>query len=189
MPLAWLYNGSYKLVALELHNNCSCIVTTKLHELHTYTVPHMMNCICCNSCNSSNNTHVVKIWWVIMKLLIDVKINSCKIILHYCNNKFALHMHTFISFTFFSTNLTLPFIKTLDSWLFHIIRISTSEYVIKNSKNKITIHFIILWYYKKFTQQYKHKIHYRNMCLSISLKTWIKITAESHVLLKKIPKQ
>jgi len=28
--LAWRYNGSCKLVALELHNNYSCIVATKL---------------------------------------------------------------------------------------------------------------------------------------------------------------
>jgi len=100
--LTWLYNGNYKLVALKLHNICFFIIATKLHELHTYTVPHMMNCICCNSCNSSSNTRVVKIGWVIMKLLVAMKFNSCRIIPHYCNNKFAFHMHKFIIFALFS---------------------------------------------------------------------------------------
>jgi hypothetical protein len=27
-------------------------------------------------------------------MLVDVKFNSCKIIPHYCKNRFALHMHT-----------------------------------------------------------------------------------------------
>jgi hypothetical protein len=44
-----------------------------------------------------------------MKLLVDVKINSFIIIPHYCNNKFSLHMHTFIIFTFFfnTFNITI----------------------------------------------------------------------------------
>ncbi len=118
-----------------------------------------------------------------------MKFHSCRIIPHYFNNKFALHMHTFTILFCFSTHLTLPFIKTLDSWLFHITKISISGYITKNFRNNITIHFIIFWYYKKFTQRYKHRIHYKSLCFFVSLKTWIKITTESHVLLKKIPKQ
>lgn len=53
------YNGSCKLVALELDNNCFYIVATKLHELHTYTIPHIMSCVNCNSCDLSNNIHVI----------------------------------------------------------------------------------------------------------------------------------
>jgi len=55
------YNSSCKLVALELHNSCSYIVVTKLHELHTYIIPYTMNCVFCNSCNSFDNTHDVEI--------------------------------------------------------------------------------------------------------------------------------
>ncbi len=85
----------------------------------------------------------------------------------------------------FSTPLTLPFIKTLYSRLFHITRICSSKYIIKNSRNKIRIHLRIFRYYKKITQWYNHRIHFKILCFSILLKTWIKITIESHVLLKK----
>jgi hypothetical protein len=33
----WHYNDNYKYVELELQNSCSCIVATKLHELHNST--------------------------------------------------------------------------------------------------------------------------------------------------------
>jgi hypothetical protein len=46
----WCYHCSCKLIALELHNSCSYIVVTKLHELHMYIVSHMVNYICYNSC-------------------------------------------------------------------------------------------------------------------------------------------
>jgi hypothetical protein len=72
-------------------------------------------------------------------------------------------IHSLILFGF-STHLTLPFIKTPYSWWFHITKISILAYIAKNSGNKIKIHFIIFWYYKKFTQQYEHKIHYRSLC-------------------------
>ncbi len=68
----WCYNHSCKLVALELHNNCSYIIATELHELHTYMVPHTMYWICCNSCNSSNNTHSIEICWFVMKLQVVI---------------------------------------------------------------------------------------------------------------------
>jgi hypothetical protein len=84
----------------------------------------------------------------------------------------------------FSTHLTLPFIKTPNSWLFYITKICTSKCIVKNSKNKVTIHFIILWYYKKFTQRYEHKIHSKSLCFFVLLKPWIQITTKSHVLLK-----
>jgi len=65
-----------------------------------------------------------------------------------------------------STHLTLAFIQILVSWLFHIIKIFTSEYIVKNSRNKITIQFINI----KFTQQFKHKNYYRSIYFSILLK-------------------
>jgi hypothetical protein len=30
----WCYNGTYKLIALKLHNSCSYIVIIELHKLH-----------------------------------------------------------------------------------------------------------------------------------------------------------
>jgi hypothetical protein len=84
-----------------------------------------------------------------------------------------------------STHLTLPFIKTPDSWLFHITIIRTLVYIVKNSRNKITIHFIMFWYYIKITQRYEHRIHCKSLCFYVLLKTWTKIIAKSHVLLKK----
>jgi len=49
-------------------------------------------------------------------------------------------IHSNTKFMVISSNQNLPFI-------------------IKNSKNKIAIHFIICWCYKQFTQQYEHNIH------------------------------
>jgi hypothetical protein len=69
--LTWHYNGSCKLIALELHNNCSCTIITKVHE-YMYMVPHTMNCVHYNSCNLFNNTHAAKIWWVAMKLQVVI---------------------------------------------------------------------------------------------------------------------
>jgi len=60
ITLAWCYYCSCKLVASKLHNSCSYIVVTKLHNLHMYMVSHMVSCIHCNSCNLSNSTHVLK---------------------------------------------------------------------------------------------------------------------------------
>ncbi len=131
------------------------------------------------SCRKHPNLQILDV-----RSLVEVKFNYCRIIPHYYNNKFAPHcIHSLFLFSF-STHLTLPFIKTPNSWLFHITKIYTSKYIVKNSKKKITIQFIISWYYRKFTQWYKHKIHYKSLCFFVSLKTWIKITAESHVLLK-----
>jgi hypothetical protein len=114
-----------------------------------------------------------------------VKFNSYIIIAHYYNSLFNVNkcIHSLFP-PWFSTHLTLPFIKTLESWLFHIIRICTSKYIVKNFRNNITIHFIIFWYYKIFTQWYEHKINCRSLCFSILLKIWIKIIEKFHVLLK-----
>jgi hypothetical protein len=77
----WHYNNSCKLVALELHNSCSCIVAIELHELHTYIVQHIMNYIHYNSCNLSNNIHTIEISWIAMKLqmVITTQKPNCKV--------------------------------------------------------------------------------------------------------------
>ncbi len=64
----------------------------------------------------------------------------------YCNNKFAFHIHTFIIHALIFNVLNMSFIKTPNSWLFHITKICTSKYLEKDSKNKITFHFIIFSY-------------------------------------------
>jgi len=56
----WSQHGSYKLIALELHISCSYIVITESHELHMYTVSHMVSCILCNSCDLSDSIHTYK---------------------------------------------------------------------------------------------------------------------------------
>jgi len=61
ITLTWCYNGSCKLVTLELHNSCSCTFTTELHELHRYIIPHMVSCVHYNSCNSFDNIHTMEI--------------------------------------------------------------------------------------------------------------------------------
>jgi hypothetical protein len=45
------------VVALQLHNICSYIVVIELHELHMYTVSHMVSCILSNSFELFDNIH------------------------------------------------------------------------------------------------------------------------------------
>ncbi len=52
------YNSNCKLVILELYSSCSYLVATKVHDLHTYMVPHIVNCV---YCNLSNHIHAIKI--------------------------------------------------------------------------------------------------------------------------------
>jgi len=116
--------------------------------------------------------------------MVEVKFNSHRIIPHYYNIYLHFTCIHSLFMPWFSTHLTLTFIKTPNSWLFHITRICTSKCIVKNSRNKVTIHFIILWYNKKFTQWYEHRIHSKSLCLSVLLKPWIQITTKFHVLLK-----
>ncbi len=64
----WCFNNSCKLIALESHRGCSCIIAIGLHKLHTYMIPQMVNCVHCNSCDLSNDTCDIEICWVAMKL-------------------------------------------------------------------------------------------------------------------------
>jgi len=75
--------------------------------------------------------------------MVKVKFKFLYNISHYSNNIFAFHMHMFTIYIL-NFNLTLQFIPTSYSWLLHITRICISEYIVKNSKNKITIPFIII---------------------------------------------
>ncbi len=47
--------------------------------------------------------------------MVEVKFNCCIIIPHYCNNKFALHMHTFTIFALILTTLNYAIHKTPNS--------------------------------------------------------------------------
>jgi hypothetical protein len=60
MISCWCYYGDYKLIALELHNNCFYIVVTELHGLHMYTISHMLSCIYHNSCNLFDSIHTYR---------------------------------------------------------------------------------------------------------------------------------
>ncbi len=54
-------------------------------------------------------------------------------------------MHTFTIYALIFNTLNIA-IKTPNSWSFHIIRIYTSKCIVKNSRNKVTIHFISSYY-------------------------------------------
>jgi hypothetical protein len=78
IALAWCYNGSGKLVTLELqYNICSYIVATKVHKLHKYKVLNIVSCIFYTFCNWSDNIHVIKIHEVAMKLQVIITILEC----------------------------------------------------------------------------------------------------------------
>jgi len=105
----------------------------------------------------------------------------------YYNNIFAFHMHIFIVYALILHIFNMPI-----HWNTKFMVISSNQnipFIIKNSKNKIAIHFIICWCYKQFTQQYEHNIHCKSMCISIVLQNLNQNIVESHVLLKKILKQ
>jgi hypothetical protein len=112
--------------------------------------------------------------------MVEVKFNSYIITPHYYTSHAYIHYFCINFQHTKNSNVKKPY-----SWLFHIIKICILEYIEKNSRNKITIYFIIFWYYKKFTQQYKHRIQCKKLCFYVLLKTWTKIIIESHVLLKK----
>jgi len=57
-------------------------------------------------------------------------------------------------------------------WNIEFMDISYNKiYTLKYIRNKITIHFITFWYFKKITQQFEHKIHYKSLYFSTLLKT------------------
>jgi len=120
--------------------------------------------------------------------MVEVKFKVLHNISHYDNNKFSFHMHMFIIFILSFNKLN----STIDSNMKFMVAYNQSLHFkihCKSSKNNITIHFTIIWHYKKFTQWNEHRIHYRSLCFSTLLKSQIQITTKSHVLLKKIPKQ
>jgi hypothetical protein len=93
--------------------------------------------------------------------MVEVKFNPWRIISHYYNNRFALqyaYIHNFCP-------------DSKHTWLYSLnTRIYTLEYNAEKSKDKITIHFIILWY-NKLTQQSEHRDPYRSLYFSILLQT------------------
>jgi hypothetical protein len=103
-------------------------------------------------------------------MLVDVKFNSYRIVPRYCDNTFALHLHTSIISALIFNTLNLAIHKNTRSMIISLTKICTSKYIEKISKKKITIHFIIFYYYKKFTQQYGHKIHCKSDAPPHSLK-------------------
>jgi hypothetical protein len=58
--VSMMLHGNCKLVALELHNNCSYILVIEMQKLHMYTISPMMNYIYCNPCNLFDNIHAHK---------------------------------------------------------------------------------------------------------------------------------
>ena len=82
------------------------------------------------------------------------------------------------------THITLPFIKTLDSWLFHITKIYTSEYNAKKSKDKITIHYITFLILQKIHTTIWIWKSLQKFVFLYFIENSTKITTTFHVLLK-----
>jgi len=83
--------------------------------------------------------------------MVEVKFNSYIIIRHHYNNIFAFHMHTFIIFALI---LNTHNIAIHQNYIFMVIsynQIYTSKSIVKNSRNKIIIHFIIFCWKKAKT--------------------------------------
>jgi hypothetical protein len=62
-----------------------------------------------------------------------------------------MHMFTILVLSPNKLNTTIH--SNIKFMVIAYTRICTSQYIIKKFKNKITIHFIIIWYYKKFTRK------------------------------------
>jgi hypothetical protein len=102
----------------------------------------------------------------------ELKVRVMKLFPNY-NNRFSFHMHMFIVYVLNINKLN----TTIHSIMkFMVIAYNHNLHFrihYKIYRNNITIHFIIIWHYKKFTQRNEHKIHYRSLCFSILLKSWI----------------
>jgi len=95
---------------------------------------------------------------------------------HYYNNIFSFHMHMFTILVLSLNKLNTTIHFNIKFMLLHITleekphfsssvtKIYISEYIVKNSKNKIIIHFII--YYRKFTQKMNIKFTIK-VCASL----------------------
>jgi hypothetical protein len=87
----------------------------------------------------------------------------------------------------FSPHLTLQFVKTLDSWLFHITKICSSKYNIEKSQDKITFQYIkFLIVQKIHTTIWTWKSLHKFILLSYTIKkNSIQITTKFIVLWKR----
>ncbi len=108
-------------------------------------------------------------WILVMhKCVVDVKFNSCTIF----HSMITIDLHFTCIFIVFA--LIFHIFNTTIHWNTKFMVISFNQNVpfkihYKNSRNKITIHSIIYWCYKQFTQQYEHSIHYKSLYIFVLL--------------------
>jgi ABC-type microcin C transport system permease subunit YejE len=121
--------------------------------------------------------------------MVEVKFKFLHNISHYCNNIFSFHMHMFIIVVLHLNKLNTTIHSNMRLMVIAYNQNMYFKIHCKNSRNNITIHFIIIWHYKKFTQTNERRIHCRCLCFSVLLKSWFQLTTQSHVLLKEIPIQ
>jgi hypothetical protein len=69
------------VVALELHNSYFYIIVIELHELHMYTISHMVSCIPCNSFDLSDSIHARRnaLNCNEMQMVIAIQKPNCKV--------------------------------------------------------------------------------------------------------------
>jgi hypothetical protein len=72
---------------------------------------------------------------------------------HYCNTRFSFQMHMFTILVLSLNELHTTIHSNIRFVVIHMTKIYISKYIVRNPKNNITIHFIIIWYYKKITQK------------------------------------
>ncbi len=103
--------------------------------------------------------------------MVEMEFKFLQNISHYCNNKFAFHMHMFIFFVlnFNKLNITIRsymrfMVITYNQNLHFIIHCKKPQKQYYNSFH----HNLIL---HKIHTKYEHRSHYRSLCFSILLKT------------------
>ncbi len=98
---------------------------------------------------------------------------------HYYNNICTFHVHMFTTFVLSLNKFMVIAYNHNLHFIIHCKKFQKQDY---NSFH----HNRIL---QKIQTKDEHKIHYRSLCFSVLLKTWIQIIAWSHVLLNFFPKQ
>ncbi len=118
--------------------------------------------------------------------MVKMKLKFLQNISHYCNNIFSIHMHMFIIHVLSFNKLDITIHSNVK---FMVIAYNQNLHfrihyknLHKQDYNPFHHNLILL----KIHTKDEHKIHCKSMCLSILLKTSLKIIAQFHVLLKKI---
>jgi hypothetical protein len=92
-------------------------------------------------------------WWYLVVHMVEMILKFLQNISHYCTNIFAFHMHMFIIHVLSFNKLNTIIHSNIIFMVIDITSICTSKYIVTNFGNKIIIHCIVIWYYRKFTHK------------------------------------